>query len=76
MNLGGGEIILILLLIVPIAIASFAFWVWMLIDAIQNRRLDDGERVSWVLVIALLHFLGALIYLLAGKNKPAARKPV
>ena len=31
--------------------------------------LSDGEKTAWVLVIALLHFLGAVIYFFAGRPK-------
>jgi hypothetical protein len=70
--LAGGEIILLLvavLFVLPIAMALFAFWIWMLISAIQNKGLTEGEKIAWVLVIALLHFLGALLYLFIGHPK-------
>jgi hypothetical protein len=72
MFLGGVEFILILavmLVMLPIALAAFAFWIWMLISAIQNKGLTDGEKIAWVLVVALLHFLGALIYFFVGHPK-------
>jgi hypothetical protein len=67
----GGEIILILLglLLIPIALACFAFWIWMIISAVQNKGLSDGEKIAWVLVIVLLHLLGAIIYLCVGHAK-------
>ena len=70
-GIGGGEIILVLvmLLAVPLALLTFAFWIWMLIHAIQNKGLSDGEKTAWVLVIALLHFIGALIYFFVGRPK-------
>jgi len=81
-GLGGGEVLLILLVlfIIPVSLAFFAFWIWMLIHAIQNKGLSDGEKTAWVLVIALLHFLGALMYFVAGRPKantplPAAFPP-
>jgi hypothetical protein len=43
--------------------------VWMLIDCVRNERIDGNQKISWVLVIALLHGLGALIYFLAGRNR-------
>ena len=70
--LGGAEVILVLiaaLFLLPVGLALFAFWIWMLISAIQNKGLTDGEKVAWVLVIALLHFLGALIYFFVGHPK-------
>lgn len=69
--LGGWEIILILtaLVALPLTVASFAFWIWMLIHAIQNKALAEGEKVGWVLAIALLHFIGALLYFFIGRPK-------
>jgi len=29
-----------------IALAVFAFWIWMLVSAIQNKGLGDGEKVG------------------------------
>jgi len=69
-TLGGWEIILILALLGPLALLSMVFWIWMLIHAIQNNKgLDDTEKIVWVIVIALLHFLGALIYFFVGRPK-------
>ena len=60
--LGGWEILLL-------GFGLFtAFWIWMLIDCIRNKRLSDNERIVWVLVIVFTHALGALIYLLAGRK--------
>jgi hypothetical protein len=73
---GGGEVILILLIlfIIPISLACFAFWIWMLVHAIQNKGLTDGEKIGWVLAIALIHFIGALLYCIIGR--PKARQPL
>jgi len=70
-GLGGGEVVLLLVmfLAIPLALASFAFWVWMLVHAAQNKGLNEGEKVAWVLIIALTHFLGALIYFFVGRPK-------
>jgi len=69
---GGMEIILLLAIFLvglPIAIGLFAFWIWMLISAIQNKGLSDNEKIVWVLVIVLLHWLGALLYFFIGHPK-------
>ena len=63
--LGGWEIVLILFLL-PV---FMAFWIWMLVHAIQNKGLSEGEKIGWVLAIALLHFLGALLYFFIGRPK-------
>jgi Phospholipase_D-nuclease N-terminal len=49
-------------------ILALVFWIWMLIDAIQNPSLSGSQRIVWVLVIILVPVLGPLIYLLAGRR--------
>lgn len=60
--LGAGLGILLILLAVALGIALMAFWIWMLISAIKNKSLRDGERVGWVLAIVFFHFIGSLLY--------------
>ena len=69
----GWEILLIFgIFLVPLAVLAFAFWIWMLVDVIQNRGLPDIEKLIWVLVILSTHFLGALIYFFVGRPKKNA----
>ena len=56
----------LLFFVLPILLALFAFWIWMLISAIQNKGLTEGEKVAWVLVVIFLHWLGALVYFVVG----------
>lgn len=65
--IGVSELIVIAL-VIPLVLAAIAFWIWMLVDCVRNRRLSDNERIIWVIVICLTHWLGALIYLLAGRR--------
>lgn len=65
--LGASELLL-LAFVIPLVLATFAFWIWMLVDCVRNRTLSDNERIIWVIVICLTHWLGALIYLLAGRK--------
>ncbi|HXC99974.1 MAG TPA: PLDc N-terminal domain-containing protein [Verrucomicrobiae bacterium] len=58
-----------LLFFICLAIAAFAFWLWMLIDAIQNKGLGDGEKVGWVLAIVFLHVIGSVLYFFIGHPK-------
>ena len=70
--LGGFEIIFImlaLLVFLPLALALFAFWIWMLVSAVQNKGLTEGEKIAWVLVIVFIHWLGALLYFFVGHPK-------
>jgi hypothetical protein len=57
------------LFLATIGLLAFVFWIWMLIDVIQNKGLTDGEKVGWVLAVVFLHFLGALLYFFIGHPK-------
>ncbi len=57
-------------LVVVLVIGLFSllltiFWIWMLIDCITEESDQGNDKVTWVIVIALLGWIGALIYLLA-----------
>ena len=59
---------LAVLCLLPLGLLSLAFWIWMLIDAIKNPRLDGNQRIIWVLVIIFIPCLGSLIYYFAGRS--------
>jgi hypothetical protein len=70
--LGGFEIILIVLaglVALTLVVAIFVFWIWMLISAVQNKGLTEGEKIAWVLVVVFLHLLGAILYFFIGHPK-------
>lgn len=67
--MAGGLGILFLLFFLALGLLLFAFWIWMLIDAISNNGLSGTEKIVWVLVIIFLHFLGALIYYFVGRSR-------
>ena len=61
--------LLLALFIGGLGLALTAFWIWMLVDAVTNRGIGDGEKIAWVLVILFLHALGALVYFIVGHPK-------
>ena len=61
--------IFVLLFLAIVGLLAFVFWIWMIIDAIQNKGLTDGEKIAWVLVVIFLHCIGALLYFLIGHPK-------
>jgi hypothetical protein len=69
---GGFFGILVALFLGGIALAATVFWIWMLVHAITNKGLGDGEKIAWVVVILFLHFLGALIYFFVARPKGLA----
>jgi len=60
------------LLLIPFGLLLTAFWIWMLVHAVTNNALSDGEKVAWVLIILFLHCLGALIYFFVGRPRKGA----
>jgi hypothetical protein len=45
-------------------IAVLPFWIWMIVDCINKESKEGNDRVLWLLVILLAHWIGALIYFL------------
>lgn len=45
-----------------LSLAALGFWLWMLIDC-ATRELDTGnEKITWIIIIALTSWIGALVY--------------
>jgi hypothetical protein len=53
-----------------IGLLASIFWIWMIVDCATNARLRGNDKIVWILVVIFLHFPGALIYFLFGKNRP------
>jgi len=70
----GGLGILAALFIITLAIFLCVFWIMMLVSAIQNKGLTDGEKTGWVLAIVFFHFIGSLLYLFIGRPKRNMRQ--
>ena len=51
-----------------LCLLTLVFWIYCLIH-ISNSRLQQPNKGKWVLVILLLPILGALLYLMMGKNE-------
>jgi len=59
----------VILVILAAVIFLSVFWILMILDCVKRKRMSDGERVAWILVLIFLHFMGALIYYFAVKRK-------
>jgi hypothetical protein len=69
---GGGAVVAMIFamfLLAGVVLALTVFWILMIVDCATRKKLSDGERVAWILVLVFLHFLGAVIYYLAVKRK-------
>ncbi len=38
------------------------FWIWMLVECATNEPSEGNDKIVWILIIALTHLLGALLY--------------
>jgi len=56
-----------------ISLGLFVFWLVVLIDCIKNEPSEGNDKIIWILVIVLLHALGALLYLLIRKPQRKER---
>lgn len=61
-----GWILWFVLGIFVLAIASFVFWIMMLVDAAKHKT---DNQVVWILVICLTGIIGALIYYFVVKRE-------
>lgn len=61
LGLGGAE-----LLIIAAILGGFVFWVWMIIDCV-TKETDQNQKIVWVIVLALIGFIGAPLYLIIRK---------
>ncbi len=68
--------LVLFLLVMVFVVGGTALWIWMLVDAVQvpdDRLYRSGNKVTWILVIALTQILGAAIYYFAGRPTAEAR---
>ncbi len=56
-------------------IASFVFWVMMIVDAAKRKFPGSSAKVGWILVLVFLGILGAIIYYFAVKLQDKEVKP-
>jgi len=57
-----------------IAILGTIFWIWMIVDCATNEPAEGNEKIIWLLIIILTHFVGAAIYFFA--RRPARKRMV
>jgi len=57
---------------IAVFVAVFIFWLWMLIDLLQRKKMDD--KLIWALILIFLNILGAILYYLLVKAKDKKKK--
>lgn len=69
LGLGGPYDILILSVIVLVVAVPTVFWIVEIVDVARRRFYDPNNKIIWLLVVILLHFLGAALYYFIGKKQ-------
>lgn len=67
-------IALIILFLVIIPILAIIFWIYMLIDCAKRTFKKADDKIIWIIIIALLQWVGALIYYFVIKRKKGGKK--
>lgn len=62
LGLGIIGVLLFIMALVVIPILASIFWIWMLVDCATRNFKNKNDKVVWILVIILLHIIGAMIY--------------
>ena len=65
--------LMVLLVVFVIGFGGTILWLWMLVDCATKEPGEGNEKVVWVLIIALTHWIGALLYLLVRRPRRVAR---
>jgi Phospholipase_D-nuclease N-terminal len=58
---------------VVLGLALTVLWIVALVDCAQREFPDSNEKIVWILVIAITHGIGALIYWFAGRPRGVKR---
>jgi len=61
-GLGHWEILVIFAVLVP-GLLGTVLWIWMLVECATKEANEGNEKLVWIVIIALTHWIGALIYL-------------
>jgi hypothetical protein len=64
-GIGGTELLLIFLFLALPGI----LWLWAIIDVLKSDFKDSINKLIWIIVIAFIPFLGAILYLLIGRSQ-------
>ncbi len=58
-----------ILLLVPLVLVQIGIQVFALIDLIRRARVKGGNKVLWAIIVLLGGLLGALVYIVLGREE-------
>ena len=65
MHMGWSFFLLFAGMIGVIALFGTIFWIWMIVDCAMNEPSEGNDKVMGLVLIVLLHLIGAAIYCFA-----------
>lgn len=57
------------LVVLVLGVGGTILWIWMIVDCATKEKSEGNDKLIWILVIVLTHWIGALIYLLVRRPK-------
>ena len=61
--------LLLPLLGLVVGVGGTILWIWMIVDCATKEPSEGNDKLIWILIIVLTHWIGALIYLLVRRPK-------
>ena len=52
-----------------VGLLVMAFWIWMLVDCLTHESSEGNDKLTWMLVIVLTNWIGALIYFIVRRSE-------
>ncbi|NLA40395.1 MAG: PLDc_N domain-containing protein [Smithella sp.] len=64
--------ILFLVLGLVLGLGGTILWIWMIVDCATKEPSNGNDKLIWIVIIVLTHWVGALIYLLVRRPQRIA----
>ena len=61
--------LLMFLVFFVLGVGGTILWIWMIVDCATKEPSEGNDKLIWILIIVLTHWIGALIYLLVRRPK-------
>lgn len=58
----------IMLIFLVFGVLGTVLWIWVLVDCIKNVK-NPNDRLMWIILIALTHLIGAILYAVLQRPK-------
>ena len=57
-----------------LGIGTFGFWIYALVEIINDEFKNDTDKLLWFLLVFFLPFVGTIVYYYVGRNKVSLPK--